>query len=105
MTRFSVILIVGFLLFFSSIALAGHGGERRGHDRHYNTYPDRNHHNHADRRQHSRHHRHWSKHRHVHHGHVRHHRHDWHFYAGHAYPGPRFAIVYHPRSYRPAHHR
>lgn len=111
MTRFSALLIAGNLLFFSSIALADHGGERFGDDRHYSSYPDRHHHNHADRRQHSRHqrhqrhHRHWSQHRRGHHGYARRHRHDWYFSVGHAYPGPRIAIVYQPQSYRLDRHR
>ena len=96
MRRMTRILSLGVLLSISTVALAGKGNDRNGHDSYYDNsggqhqnarhddYYNRHHNDRYDRRHYSKHHRHGNRHyvnnrrharRHSHHGH---HCYDWH---------------------------
>ena len=120
MKRMTRILSLGLLLSISTVALAGKGNDRNGHDGYYDN-SDRQHHNarhddrynryrndRHDRRHYAKHHRHGNRHyvnnkrharRHSHHGYYCYDRHPRGYVAPrlrYSYSGPEFVIVYQP---------
>lgn len=120
MKRMTRILFLGVLLSISTVALAGKGNDRNGHDgysdnsgrQHHNARHDdhynRHHDDRYDRRHYSKHHRHGNRHyvnnrrharRHSHHGRRCY---DWHPHGyvaprmRYGYSGPGLVIVYQP---------
>ena len=110
MTR---ILFLGVLLSISTVALAGKGNDRNGHDgyydnsgrQHHNDYDNRHYNNRYERRHYSKHHRHGKRHyvnnrrharRHSHHGYYRHPRGYVASRVQYRYGGPELVIVYQP---------
>jgi Ni/Co efflux regulator RcnB len=122
MKRMARVLSLGLLLSISTVAMAGKGNDRNGHDGYYDN-SDRQHHNaryderynghrkdRYDRRHYAKHYRHGNRHyvknkryarRHSHHGYYCY---DWHprgYVAPrrhYRYGGPEFMIVYQPRT-------
>ena len=88
MTRITVVLSLGLLLFFSSAAMADYRGDRGGYaghhkKHHYNRYAGRHY-----RKHHRRHHRYRG------HRHARRHHYYGPAYGRYGYPGPGVVIVY-----------